>query len=642
MRESADDRAEVQRHDGPSIGTLIERRLSRRSLLKGAVAATAIATLPLPRALRAAEEGAVPDPGFTEITHGLDDDSHVAPGYRQQVLIRWGDPVLSDAPAFDPSAQTAASQSAQFGYNNDFIAFMPLPRGSASADHGLLCVNHEYTNGHLMFPGYGEDDFAGAASSEELKVEMAAHGMSVVEIRRDPAAGWAVVRGPLNRRITALDTAMRIAGPAAGHPRLQTTADPDGMTVIGMINNCAGGVTPWGTVLTCEENTNFYFAGDVSAESERANHARMGVGGGSAYGWHRIDTRFDVAREPHEPNRFGWVVEIDPYDPESTPVKRTALGRFKHEGATTVVNSDGRVVVYSGDDGRFEYVYKFVTNGVFDPNEREANRDLLDDGTLYAARFAADGLVHWLALVWGQGPLTPGNGFGSQADVLIEARRAADLLGATPMDRPEDIETNPVTGSVYVVLTNNTKRKSDQIDAANPRAENRWGHVLEIIPTMRDDGADHAGAEARWDVFLLAGDPRNSGIGALYHPDVSENGWLSCPDNCTFDTKGNLWLATDGAPKTAGFADGLYACATVGEGRALTRLFFRSPVGAEVCGPCFTPDDTALFVAVQHPGDTEGSTFAAPATGWPDFTEGMPPRPSVVAITRNGGGAVGG
>lgn len=639
MRDPVEDRTAAPRNDAPTIGTLIERRLSRRDLLKGATAAAAAASLPLGGRARAAAPAS--GLGFSEIAHGLDGDSHVAPGYRQQVLIRWGDPVLPGAPAFDPSTQSAASQSGQFGYNNDFIAYMPLPRGSESADHGLLCVNHEYTAGHLMFPGHADDSFAENASAEEIAVEMAAHGMSIVEIRRDRAGQWAVVPGSLNRRITALNTAMRIAGPAAGSPRLGTSADPAGITVIGMLNNCAGGTTPWGTVLTCEENTNFYFSGEVSAPREQANHARMGVGRYSGYGWYRFHPRFDVGIEPNEPNRFGWVVEIDPYDPTSMPVKRSALGRFKHEGATTVVGPDGRLVVYSGDDGRFEYVYKFVTARPFDPVDRGANRDLLDEGTLYVARFESDGHLHWMPLVWGHGPLMPENGFDSQADVVIEARRAADLLGATPMDRPEDIETNPLTGTVYVVLTNNTQRKPDQTDAANPRAGNRWGHVIEIVAPRRGNGVDHAATEASWNVFLLAGDPGDDEVGALYHPDVSDNGWLSCPDNCAFDRQGNLWLATDGAPDTAGFADGVYACATTGDKRALTRLFFRAPIGAEVCGPCFTPDDSTLFVAVQHPGDVDGATFATAPTGWPDFAAGMPPRPALVAITAVDGGTVG-
>ena len=492
-----------------------------------------------------------------------------------------------------------------------------------------MVVTHEYVNPDLMFAGYK------ASTGTQTGIEMASIGGSVVEVAREGAA-WRVVADSRYARRISVNTPMEISGPAAGHDLLKTSADPSGRKVFGTLNNCAGGSTPWGTWLTCEENFNTFFGGDASKLPDPAAQKRYGVGRETNYNWWRHVDRFNLEKEPNEPNRFGWVVEIDPYDPASTPVKRTALGRFKHEGCTSALAKDGRVVFYSGDDERLDYVYKFVTSRPWHPTDRAANKDLLDEGTLYAARFHDDGRIEWLPLVQGRGPLTAENGFASQADVLIKTRLAADLLKATPMDRPEDIETNPATGRVYVVLTNNGSRKADQVDKANPRAANAHGHIIEITPK---DG-DHGATEGTWSIFLLAGKPGQD-PGARYHRATSDNGWLSCPDNIAFDGKGRMWIVTDGAPRAAGVADGVYATDTAGFGRALTRLFYQAPTGAEVCGPIFTPDDTTFFLAIQHPGEDKGSTFDRPSTRWPDYKDGMPPRPSVIAITKKGGGQIG-
>jgi secreted PhoX family phosphatase len=407
-----------------------------------------------------------------------------------------------------------------------------------------------------------------------------------------------------------------------------------------MLNNCAGGTTPWGTILTCEENFNFYFSGTAPEDGQAEARRRYGIGATLVYGWHRHVPRFDLGREPNEANRFGWVVEIDPYDPQSVPVKRTALGRFKHEGATYALAPDGRVVIYMGDDQQFDYIYRFVTARPWNPSDMAANRDLLDEGVLSVARFEADGTMRWLPLVHGEGPLTAANGFASQAEVLINTRRAADLLEATPMDRPEDVEANPATGRVYAILTNNVRRSAEQVNPANPRAANAHGHVVEIIPPGAPARPDHAAATMRWGLFLRAGRP-GMDAGAEYHRATSDSGWLSCPDNCAFDSKGRIWIATDGANSAAGIADGIYAADTTGPGRALTRLFYQAPVGAEVCGPWITADDSTLFLAIQHPGEGGESHFEAPTTRWPDFAEGVPPRPAVIAITKKGGGPIG-
>jgi hypothetical protein len=635
----------------PTIGDIIARRLSRREVIAGALAVTAVSAVAadLEKSVRepapSRVTGSTPTFRFAEVEAGSDATHHVAEGYDAEVLIRWGDKVLDDAPGFDPAGQSAAAQARQFGYNNDFIGFIPL---DGSSERGLLVVNHEYTNDELMFPavaaGRKRQEVQEALSPEQIAISMMAHGGSVIEVKRR-GGRWVVLDGSKFARRITVDTPMEITGPAAGHRRMVTGADATGRRVHGMINNCAGGITPWGTWLTCEENFNYYFEGKDAVERspDATALARYGLGK-RWYTWGRVDRRFDIAKEPNEPNRFGWVVEIDPFDPASTPKKRTAMGRFKHEGAGSIVNKDGRFVVYQGDDERFDYVYRFVTEGKVDTANRAANRDLLDRGTLSVARFNADGSGEWLPLVHGQGPLTAAKGFADQGDVVIHARLAADALGATKMDRPEDIDVEPASGRVYLMLTNNSRRKAGDVDAANPRAGNDFGHIIEMMP----DGGDHAATTFRWEILLLCGDPAVAGVGATFNPATTKNGWFGMPDNCVIDALGRLWVATDGnsAAKT-GRTDGVWAVETKGPARGTSKLFFRVPAGAELCGPCVTPDLETFFVAVQHPGEIYdeaatgmSSTFDNPLTRWPDFKDGMPPRPSVVAITRKGGGKI--
>ena len=374
-----------------TMGEIVAERLSRRDLAKGILAVSAMAAAVSPLALlagagKASAQAANTTPSFNfkEVASGVDDKHYVAEGYDADILIRWGDPVLPGAPAFDPCKLTKDGQAKQFGYNNDYLGYFPVPGAPNPSEHGLLCVNHEYTNEELMFPGLGRQDARRGSTTpfskmtrEIAEVEMMAHGGSVLEVRRT-AGKWGVVgNSKYARRITG-ETEMRISGPAAGHDRMKTSADPSGSKVLGMLNNCAGGRTPWGTWLTCEENINGYFSGELGADhAEARNYKRMGIPG-RWYNWGDYFDRFNLAKEPNEANRFGWAVEIDPFDPASTPVKRTALGRFKREGAAGILNKDGRYVIYSGDDQRFEYVYKFVTEGRFDPGNRSANMNLLD------------------------------------------------------------------------------------------------------------------------------------------------------------------------------------------------------------------------------------------------------------------------
>ncbi|WLQ12947.1 PhoX family phosphatase [Hahella aquimaris] len=613
---------------GRNFFDILQARTSRRSVLRGFAAGAAASGVSLTGCsaiMAGSDKGELT---FTELPHGQDETFHVAPGYEHDVLISWGDKVLADAPAFDPRNQSAQAQSKQFGYNNDFVGFLSLPLGSDNSDHGLLAVNHEYTISELMFPGSPKTD---QMSKAQADIDMMAHGLSIIEIKKTDGK-WAVVQGSkYNRRITPV-TEMRMTGPVAGSDRLRTAISQDGVRTLGTYGNCAGGVTPWGTVLTAEENVQNYFKGDPAKTKEAENYKRFGLSGEHEYAWANYYDRWNLAKSPNEPLHVGWVVEIDPFDPDSKPQKRTALGRCKHEGCNVYVNKDNRVVAYTGDDQRFEYVYKFVSKNKYDPNNRAANMRLLEEGTLYVAEFTDGGLVTWRPLVFGQGPLTAANGFRNQGDVMIDVRKAADLLGATRMDRPEDVEVNPRTGSVFVMLTNNSKRKEGDTNAANPRAKNQSGHIIEMTPP---DG-DHTADRFMWDMFIVAGNPQTEG--AKYHPDISANGWFADPDNCAFDNHGNLWIATDGAYKD-GVADGVWACAVSGEARALTKHFLRTPLQAELCGPFFTPDNQSFFCSVQHPG--EEGTYDQPTTRWPDFRNDLPPRPSVVAINKSGGGRIG-
>lgn len=598
---------------------------------------------------------------FSGLPHGVDSTHHVAEGYRADILIRWGDPVTDDAPEFNPFKQTPYAQSRQFGYNNDFVGFFPLPRGSHNPDRGLLAVNHEYTTRKLMFPKHEKGNkHQGKKSDYEqvlCEIEMAAHGLSVIEIEKDRKGRWRRVRfSPYNRRVSPLKSVLDISGPAAGHDRLKTHYDPKGRHVIGTLNNCAGGLTPWGTLLTAEENFNGYFSGRKKHHPEKDKLKRYGIPG-KWFNWGQFHDRFDIEKEPNEVNRFGWMVELDPYDPHARPVKRTALGRFKHEGAAITVNDDGRVVVYSADDQNGEYLYKFVSHGRYDPHSRRANFSLLDEGTLFVAHFEGDGTLKWLPLRHGHGPLTKKNGFESQADVVIDARLAADYLGATPLNRPEDVTVNPKDKSVYLMLLADTENH-----------QHRDGQILQLQPPAGDHASDHYS----WSVMLktdhaegaarkdsaaqkdsLARPIKAQALSEGSDPCQPEEGWFIAPDNFAVDGRGRLWVTTDQGEDWAktGSTDGIWAVETQGKQRGEARMFFRVPVGAEMASPAFTPDDKTLFVAVQHPGCdgakdfppfARESTFEDPVTRWPDFKAKMPPRPSLVVITKKDGGLVGG
>ncbi|MEY3014893.1 MAG: hypothetical protein RIT45_3628 [Pseudomonadota bacterium] len=670
-----------QTRGGATLAQLFERRMQRREAIAlgiwtsawlagcgagaragqgstpgrhGSAARGAGAEVPRSRAGRGAASARFPF-DFQEIPSGADDRLHVPVGYRADVILADGDPIAKGAKPWDPRRRTAADAALQFGSNADFTAFLPLPPGPDGAARGLLSVNHEHPSTRFLFDDL--DDLAGLPwverqaaigprmNAARVALEQAVLGHSVVEVRREAGRWRAQVDSPLNRRIDARTTPITVAGPAAGHRRMQTAADPTGRTVIGTFHNCSGGVTPWGTVLIGEENFDNHFRGDIKGLPNEASLRRAYFENRKSWPWWgEHDPRFDVRQHPNEPNRFGWIVELDPYDPEEPVRKRTALGRFSHEAAGNALTPDGRVVVYMGDDKHGEYLYRFVSTGRVDRRDRRRNRELLDEGELSVACFSDDGTLRWAPLRHGQGPLVAANGFNDQADVVIDARRAADLLGATPLDRPEDVEPQPGTGVVIVALTNNAVR--ERADAANPRRHNRFGHLLALLPPgAPGKDVDHAAPVFRWELALLAGNPADANVGAEAHPSTTEHGWLASPDNVAYDPAGRLWVATDqGSHWTdTGRCDGLYAVATDGDAAFWSRLFLRAPLGAEVAGPSFTPDGRTLFVSIQHPGvDVQGSTFGKPATRFPDYDPELPPRAAVVAIEREDGGPIGG
>jgi uncharacterized protein len=611
----------------PHMSDLIEARISRRTAIvggMGAVAAFLAGGAPAAAHGRGKGHRLL---GFDPIPLGFGDDVVVPPGYTARPFIPWGTPILGSYPAFRPGANTAAEQAQQIGMHHDGMHYFPLRKGHHGSRRGLLVLNHEYTDERHLQTGTNTLPPVSSWTLEMVRKSQNAHGVAVVEIAKGHR-GWEVVRSKLNRRITA-NTPMTMSGPAAGHRLLRTSADPSGRRPLGTFNNCAHGHTLWDTYLTCEENFQGYFRlepGSYDAEHAALNSA-YGVGG-DRNNWATNDPRFVVTpTEPNEPHRFGWVVEIDPFDPHSTPVKRTALGRLKHEGAFVHETRRGRIVVYMGDDEVNQHVYKFVS-----ADDRHAKRHRtspLDEGTLYVARFNADGSGEWLPLVHGYGPLTAANGFADQGDVLVKTRLAAKALGATPMDRPEWTSVDPNTGLVYVTLTNNTSAAKPE-HPANPRIPNRWGHILR----WKEHRGDHTSTTFEWDIFLLAGQGRSSGDGST----VDDEDAFGSPDGLWVDPDGRVWIQTDSAGvQPEGANDQMLAAnpyVTDAEGRPEIRRFFTGVRGCEVTGVVTTPDQRTMFVNIQHPGEFLDST-------WPQNDGISTPRPATVVITKDDGGVIG-
>ncbi|MBL8328772.1 MAG: PhoX family phosphatase [Rubrivivax sp.] len=706
-----DDDGSSNPSQNPTLDQLIERaqrQPSRRMILRGGLG---VATLPFLTGLAACGGGddAVAAPpaekmlGFDAVRTSTADTVVVPAGYVATAMLPWGDPINDLAPAWKPDASnTAAEQEQQVGDNHDGMWFFGFnAAGNAlgdRSDEGLLVMNHEYINPEYFYAIAADTsptDWMAPFTLEKARKAQAAHGVSVVHVRRAADGTWSHVRSsPYNRRIHG-NTPMTLQGPAAGHAWMRTAADPTGTEVLGTLNNCANGYTPWGTYLTCEENWNGYFGAPTSGATIApglqdqkpeilANQNRYGIStAGFGYRWHTVDPRFDADVNPFEPNRFGWVVEIDPFAPASKPVKRTALGRIKHENAELVVAANGKVVVYMGDDERNEYIYKFVSTGNFDRTNptSAANRRLLEDGTLYVAKFEAGptagdnmGTGTWVPLVFGQNGLTAANGFASQAEVLIKTRQAADRVGATMMDRPEWIAANPKkAGEVYITLTNNSRRGGTPatsnnpagttgagsarpaVDEANPRANNVWGHILR----WNETGGDVTALSFTWDIFVMAGQPS---ITDARKPsaNITADNLFNSPDGLAFDSFGRLWIQSDGSfSNTGDFAN-------MGNNQMLAadpvskeiRRFLVGPSGCEITGVTWTPDRKTMFINVQHPGevgnhprapknaagatltDNELARNSTAFSQWP--TAGARPRSATVMVRRTDGGVIGG
>jgi secreted PhoX family phosphatase len=628
--------------------------------------------------------------GFEAVAASSADTIVVPTGYVASAFLPWGTPLTDTAPAFAADASnSAADQEKQVGDNHDGMAFFGFNAAGNGfgdrSDEGLLVFNNEYFNPEYFFkPGANPADWMDPFDAEKARKGQAAHGVTIAHVRRNSAGEVELVRGsPYNRRIHG-NTPIELQGPAAGHALLRTAADPSGTRVLGTLNNCGNGRTPWGTYLTCEENFNGYFGSTDPGFARNALEGRYGLSlNGSGYRWHTVDPRFDLSVNRNEPNRFGYIVEIDPFAPAADPVKRTALGRFKHENAELVIAPNGRVVVYMGCDEVNEYVYKFVSNGTFDAANptSAANRRLLEEGTLYVARFEAGatagdrmGTGVWIPLVLGQNGLDAGNGWTSQADISIRTRQAADRVGATMMDRPEWVSANPTKpGEVMITLTNNSRRGTGaanpadplanaadgttvagsarpDVDEANPRASNAWGHIVR----WNETNGDATALSFDWDIFLLAGQPSFTDQRAP-SSNINAGNLFNSPDGLAYDGFGRLWIQTDGNATNAGnFAgNGNNQMLAADPVSKEVRRFLVGPSGCEITGITWTPDRRTMFVNVQHPGElgnhprkpagyTDNDIARDPTafSTWP--TAGVRPRSAVVVIRRADGGVVGG
>ncbi|SFM92737.1 PhoX family protein [Marinobacter pelagius] len=660
----------VNHSENTPFHQVLAARMQRRTVMKGTVGAALASVMGLGLAGCGGDSDSssttntsdTPDAdvpttelGFKAVPVSTANEIKVPEGYSSQAFLPWGTPITGSYPEYKPDGtNTGADQEQQVGMHHDGMHFFPidLKAGGNSSTEGLLVMNHEYINQGALHASGATYNSNGNRPTDEVRKEIAAHGVSVVHIKQDSNGTWDIVFGsPFNRRITG-GTEMEIRGPARGYHKLFTKFSPNGNRTRGTLNNCAMGPTPWGTYLAAEENWHGYFK--TSAAERPREQVRHGVDGTSRYDWELAENqadayvRFDVTPGEgsatddyrNEANTFGYMVEIDPFNPESAPQKRTALGRFGHEGVIFAPVKEGQpVVCYSGDDSRFEYIYKFVSSKPY--YAATAGGYLLDEGTLYVARFNEDGTGEWLPLNLNDADFAakvaqavtdgvvgsiPFDGFENQADVLVNTRLAADIAGATTMDRPEWGAVDPNSGEVYFTLTNNSNRGKegyDDVNAANPIVENRTGHIIR----WTEAGNDHTATAFEWDIFVFAGE---QGTETVVDDEVivslTDDNIFNSPDGLWFDYNGRLWIQTDGSD-AAPYQNNMMLAANP-ETREIKR-FFVGPVGCEVTGVVTTPDSKTMFVNIQHP---DGN--------WPDSSDPRP-RDATVIVTRDDDGVIG-
>ena len=606
------------RPDNNAFDAVVERAVSRRGFLGGALAfgsgAAVMGTGLFGSATSARAQGSTF--AFQPIGIATDFDIHVPQGYQWKPLVRWGDALFSEAEgAYSPENGVQNDLSDRvFGENTDGMETF------VNGDKIILAINSEYANPDINLPA---ETLGVPQSAEQVQILKNIQGVTVLEIADQGDGYQVVVDSPYNRRITH-ETQMTMDGPADGSDLVRTNADPEGKSPKGTMNNCGSGKTLWGTYLTCEENFNGYF-GTTGEREATEGEIRYGIGGEGRYAYEKFDARFDLSKEPNEPNRHGWVTEVNPLDPQSTPVKHTALGRFKHENAEMVQAKDGRIVVYMGDDERGEFIYKYVSNGTW--AEGQPTDGLLSDGILHVAKFNDDMSGEWL-------PLTPETTGMDITEMLVFARMAGSKVGATTMDRPEWIAANPLRVEAYCALTNNKNRgvkpnaggDETPVGGPNPRETNKFGQIVRWRPT----GEDHGAPDFTWDLYVMAGNPGVYDNKYAGSNNVNEGNMFNSPDGMAFSSDGLLWIQTDGDDSNAEEFKGqgnnqmLIGDPKTGE----IARFLTAPHGAEVTGLTWSPDRKTAFVGIQHPGGS-----------WPDNVG--KPRSSVISIWREDGATIG-